>query len=109
MNGLYPATIIYSNSKGQITIPKRLRQELEINEKTPLATIGSAGKLILTPIESVNPKTRPWTPQRNKKLLEALLATKGSWSEEDGKAWDEMRKRRRRIELAAARKNRAAW
>lgn len=88
------------NDKGQIVIPKEIREKLGITSGTPLNLIARGGGLYIYPIEEVIT-----TIDRENSYPEILQKTRGSWR--DGA--DKIRKRRREIELEASRKRKQAW
>lgn len=93
--------IVVPNQKGQIVIPKKARQALNINPGTPLNLIVRGGEIYIHPVEEVIVKT-----EKESTYSEILEMTRGAWLDED---WDALRKRRRKIELAASRKRKKAW
>ena len=73
------AEIITMSSKGQIVVPKELREEMKINEGTNFAIFGKDDTLILKKIEvpkanEVFEKVHKWGTE---------LAKKKGWKEED--------------------------
>jgi len=89
------------NSKGQVVIPKKYREELGINEKVPLNITLQGKGLYITPIEkSISSK------DSRKLFIEVLEKTAGAWI---GDSWPETEKRRRKIELAASRRRKKVW
>lgn len=99
--------IVTPTSKWQITIPKKLREKLNMEKKTPLNATVKDGSLIMVPIKKMV-KEDIWTEERRKELLKALKEARGIWA----KDWPKIKKRlekQRKIELEAAKKARKAW
>jgi AbrB family looped-hinge helix DNA binding protein len=89
------------NSKGQIVIPKKFRDELGIDEEMFLSLSLRGNGIYLTPFEKTS------SLKNSRELwLEVLKRTAGSWA---GDSWPETEKRRRKIELAASKKRKKAW
>lgn len=78
-------TVAKPNSKGQIVIPKKFREELKINENTYLNLVLNGKGVLITPLNK-------WqaTSDSNKIFLEILKRTAGTWSGDD---WKETEKR----------------
>lgn len=93
------------NSKGQIVIPKKIRDQLNINENTLLNIIVKDNGIYLYPVVDVT-TTKDAEISRNK-LMVALERTRGLWA--DDKDFDKRQRIRRKIELAASRKRKKAW
>ena len=95
--------IVNTNVKGQIVIPKRIRDSLAISPQTPLQIIQAGQSIVLHPISDVVRRTDSKDTWRD-----VLEMTAGSWGEANEKTnqADEARKRR---ELAAAKKRKASW
>lgn len=93
--------ITQPNSKGQIVIPKKFRDELGIDEEMFLSLSLRGNGIYLTPFEKT-------VPSKNSRALfvEILKKTAGSWA---GDSWPETEKRRRKIELAASKRRKNAW
>ena len=90
-----------TNSKGQIVIPKKFRDKLNINEKVPLTIQLKEDGVTIKPLR------KSVTSEENRKLtIEILKSTAGAWA---GDNWPETEKRRRKIELAASRRRKKAW
>lgn len=94
--------IVQPNTKGQIVIPKQIRNLLGITPKTPLNVMVRGTGIYLQPIVGVITKSD------GEDLYGKILdQTRGAWR--DDKAWDELEKQRRRVELASTKKNKQAW
>jgi AbrB family looped-hinge helix DNA binding protein len=91
--------ISYANTKGQVVIPKAYRDELRLNETVPLNLILIDGGILMRPVKNI-----VWTDKnevKNDSFLEVLKRTQGSWAGDD---WNKTEKKRRKIELAAAKR-----
>lgn len=99
--------IVEPNEKGQIVIPKKIRDELNINENTPLNMIVRDEAIHLYLITDVT--TRAEAEISHRKLLAVLEKTRGAWANEDWAAYDKKEKERRKIELKAAKRMKKAW
>lgn len=92
------------NTKGQIVIPKGIRNTLGILPGKPLnITIGGGG-IHMYPVDEVFTKTELETAR-----TELWKKTAGAWSDEDWEEWNKMRERRRKIELKASLRRKKAW
>lgn len=89
------------NTKGQIVIPKNIRDTLGIGEDTPLNLVVRGNGIYIYPIAQIVAKTEKVSSYS--KLLEK---TQGAWAGDD---WDVTEARRRKIELKAAKKMRESW
>lgn len=98
-------TIVTPNVKGQIVIPKKIRDGLNITENTALNIVDDGKTIYIHPIKEITTTSE----SNNNKLLQVLKETQGAWANEDWNAYDRMEKRRRKIELAAAKKMKKAW
>lgn len=94
--------IVTPNTKGQIVIPHKMRKELGIAAGTYLQLILIGNSIVVRPIRDVMT-----AETENSAILKILEKTRGAWG--DAKDWDQMRKRRRRIELAASRRRKQLW
>ena len=93
--------ITQPNAKGQIVIPKKFRDELDIDNNVQLALSLLGAGIYIRPIKDVV------TAENYKKsFTEILEMTRGSWAGDD---WPKTAARRRRIELAASKRRKAAW
>lgn len=89
------------NNKGQIVIPKHIRDSLGMIEGQPLQIVVSGTGVYIKPVREVI------TGSSSKDLyLKILEQTKGTWAEDD---WEETEKRSRAIETEAAKKSRKKW
>ncbi len=69
------------NSKGQIVIPKQLRDALGITPKTPLNLVLRGGGIYIYPIDEVITKL-----ESESSYLSILEKTQGAWTND--KSWD---------------------
>ncbi len=69
--------IVESNSKGQIVIPKMIRDSLGITEGKYLNVIQRGGGIYIYPVESINT-----TIESENTLLQVLEASLGIWKDE---------------------------
>lgn len=99
--------IVEPNSKGQIVIPKKIRDELNINESTPLNMIVRDDAIHLYLITDVTTIAEAEFSRR--KLLAVLEKTRDAWADEDWAAYDKKEKERRKIELKVAKRMKKAW
>jgi len=88
-----PATIpinqvVIPSQKWQVTIPKKIREKINLVGKTPLNITADNGKITMVPIRKAILED-VWTEERRKKLLAALKEVKGIWA----KDWPEIKKR----------------
>lgn len=90
--------IATSNVKGQIVIPKIIREALDIRPRTNFNVIVSGGGIQLHPIRTV-----VTLAEKNKAFLKLLEMTQGSWGPMTKKE-KLMEKKRRALELARTRR-----
>lgn len=95
-------TIVQPNEKGQVVIPKAIRDALGITPKVPLNVMMSGQTICLSPLRVLISGGE----NDQESYLSVLEKTRGSWKDED---WETLRKKRRAIELKASRRNRKAW
>lgn len=91
------------NSKGQIVIPKTVRDLLGITPNIPLNLIVRDNALHMYPVREINSDHKIL----NTAFLKLLKKTQGAWA--DDKTWVKTRKKRRKIELEASKKRKQAW
>ncbi len=99
--------IVTPTERWQVTIPKKIREELGLVELLPFNVASDNGKITMIPVKKIV-KEDVWTEERRKKLLKALKEVKGIWA----KDWPKIKKRfekQRKIEIKAAKKMREAW
>ncbi len=94
-------TITKPNSKGQIVIPKKFRQELDINENVFVNLILKPEGVLISPLN------KSTTSSDSKKIFQEILkSTSGAWKNDD---WKSTEKRRRKIEIQAAKSRKSEW
>lgn len=80
--------IVTPTQKWQVTIPKKIREEIGLVEKTPLNVTTDNGKITMVPIKTAIQED-VWTEGRRRKLLAALKEVRGIWA----KDWPKIKKR----------------
>lgn len=98
--------IVIPTSKWQVTIPKKLREKLDMKKKIPLNATVKDGKLVMVPIKKIV-KEDIWNEERRRKLLKALREVRGMWADDD-KGITRIKKQRKR-DLKEIKKLRKAW
>lgn len=93
--------IVTPNSKGQIVIPKTVREELGINPRVPLNLVVRGGSIYLYPISDVVTKI-----EAESSYPALLRKTQGAWR---GDTWKETEKMRKNIELGASKRRKQTW
>jgi AbrB family looped-hinge helix DNA binding protein len=94
--------ITTTNKKGQIVIPKKIRDQLSLNADVPINIFVRGNTICLKPIDKLLAKFE------SEEIYEKILQkTQGAWSED--KTWDETQKRREAIELDEAKKRKNQW
>lgn len=94
--------ITYPNQKGQVVIPKRMRDALGFAPGVAINIVPRDNGVYLFPVNTLSDKTADETTA----FLKILDKTRGSWANDD---WPETEKRRRKIELDATRRRKKAW
>lgn len=94
-------TIIKPNQKGQVVIPKEFRDELGINSDVALNLILRGGGIYIYPVEEVIGAV-----EEENSYLKILEKTKGTWKDED---WENLRSKKRKIELSASKRRKQKW
>lgn len=87
-----------TNSKGQLVIPKKFRDELNIDEEKTLMVSLIPGAVVIRPIVDVVVDTSDKTA-----YLDLLKKTRGSWITKDSG------KKKKGLELRASKKRKSAW
>ena len=98
-------TIVTPNTKGQIVIPKKIRDDLIITEDTPLNIRIMDDGIYIHPITEV--VTNAEEDKRHQVLMRILKETQGTWAND--KEFNKRQKRMRKMEIAAAKKMRKTW
>lgn len=99
--------IVEPNSKGQIVIPKKIRDNLGISPGTPLNMVVRDDIIHLYPVKEVTTNTE--VEIARKRLLIALEKTRGAWADEDWEVYDKKERQRRKQELESTRKLKKSW
>lgn len=93
--------ITRANSKGQIVIPKKYREQVGIKKDIPLNIVVEGSYITIHPVKAVFSAN-----SLTEKYLKILKQTQGSWAGDD---WQETEKKRRTLELKATKKNKQVW
>ena len=93
--------LITPNSKGQVVIPQKIREQLGIDEESVLQIFSAGGGVVIYPIESVERKI-----EGKSSYLDVLEATAGSWVGDD---WDATAAKRAGIEKNKTEKAKKTW
>ena len=89
------------NQKGQIVIPKKIRDALGITASTPLQIKQIGDGILLQPLEEIVTKV-----EQNIAFSKLLEKTRGAWHND----YDEkLEKKRRKMELEASKKRKQSW
>lgn len=94
-------TITTPNAKGQIVIPKAMREALGISPKMPVNVTLRGDGIYIHPIAQIVAKGE--NVSSYSKLLEK---TQGAWAGDD---WEATEAKRRKIELKASKRMRKSW
>lgn len=97
--------IVTPNIKGQIVIPKKIRDGLNITKNTPLNIRVVDDGIYIHPITEV--VTNAEEDKRHRVLLQILKETQGAWAND--KEFDKRQKKMRKMEIAAAKRMRKTW
>lgn len=89
------------NKKGQIVIPKKMREALGIDANVSLNVILRGEGIYIYPVKEVITKG-----EGESSYIKILQKTQGAWTEED---WDSLRKKRTKTELLASKRRKQAW
>ena len=90
-----------TNDKGQLVIPKDMRDALGIDSSVTLNLVLAGNGIYVYPVEEFITKS-----ETESSYLQLLGKTKGTWAHED---WDEVEKNRSKIELEASRSRKNQW
>jgi len=91
-----------TNQKGQLVIPKEMRDKLGIDSSVPLNLVLRDNGIYIAPIEAVITKA-----EKEETYLDLLAKTKGGWSKSGD--WEETREKRKKIELKASEERKKKW
>ena len=89
------------NEKGQLVIPKDIRDDLGINPSVPLNIILRGNVINIYPVESVITKA-----DGENTYLALLKKTQGSWNKDK---WIRTQTKRTNIEIDASKKRKNPW
>ncbi len=98
-------TIVTSNIKGQIVIPKKIRDQLNITENTALNIVDDGKTIYIHPIKEVT----AISDFDNSAFYKILKKTQGAWADGDWDRYDREEKKRRKAEILATKRNKKAW
>jgi len=90
-----------TNDKGQLVIPKEMRDALGIDSSVTLNLVLAGNGIYVYPVEEFITKSE--TENSYAYLLEK---TKGKWADEN---WDEVEQNRSKIELEASKSRKNQW
>lgn len=96
-------TITKSNSKGQIVIPKDIRDTLGINDSVFLNIVARGRGVYIYPIEDVS-----LVSDRSDSYVRILKKTQGAWGKSSAAEIARVQSCRKK-ELAASQKRKAQW
>lgn len=88
-----------TNSKGQVVIPKKMRDHLGIKPEVPLSIVEAGDGIFISPIKEVITDS-----EAESSYLKLLEKTKGAWRDKDHRA-----KQRSEIELKASKQRKKLW
>lgn len=94
-------TITQANQKGQVVIPKKIRETLDIDVDTPLNLVLRGGGVYIYPVEEIITKT-----ESENSFVNLLQKTKGKWANDE---WNKTKRKRKSIELKASRTRKQLW
>ena len=94
-------SILIPNVKGQIVIPKEIRDALGINTNVPLNLVIRGKGIYLYPIEELITQA-----EVEGSYLKLLEKTEGTWVDED---WKKLKEKREKIELLASDRRKRIW
>lgn len=95
-------TLATSNTKGQVVIPKKIREQLNITPDTILQVGLTANSFVFTPVKSVITLA-----DSDSSYLQILEKTHGSWLEAEKPKKQKTNKRN--LELLASKNRKQAW
>ena len=93
-------TVTKPNQKGQIVIPKAIRDTLHITKDVSLSIGMRGGSIYISPLSDMGT-----TAESKDAYIKILGKTKGTWKED----WSTLEKKRRKLELAASKIRRRTW
>ena len=90
------------NTKGQIVIPKKYRDQLGITANTPLNIVHKNQGIFIYPLKNVSIDDKKTKEEIFSDILEK---TKGAWSKKNWKKWEKEETKRKKLELKSSLKN----
>ncbi len=93
--------ITKTSSRGQIVIPREMRIKLGIEKNDVMNLVLRGGGIYMYPVKRVITKE-----ERESSYVAVLKKTQGAWA---GDNWQTTRKRRKELEIKAAKKGRSKW
>lgn len=90
-----------TNDKGQLVIPKDMRDALGIDSSVTLNLVLAGNGIYVYPVEEFITKS-----ETESSYLQLLGKTMGAWANED---WDKVEQDRTRIELEASKSRKNQW
>lgn len=94
-------TFATTNSKGQLIIPKKMRDALNIDSHVTLSLQLVGGGIYIYPVQEFIAKV-----ESESSYAQLLEKTKGAWKDED---WVGIREKRSSIELKASKTRKRPW
>ncbi len=89
------------NEKGQIVLPKEMRDALGINANIALNLILVGDRIYIYPVKEILTNS-----EADSSYLKLLEKTRGTWMDED---WKKLSKKRSQLELAASVSRKNSW
>lgn len=90
-----------TNDKGQLVIPKEMRDVLAIDASVTLNMVLAGKGIYIYPVEEFLTKA-----ERESSYLKLLEKTKGTWKNED---WERIREKKSKTELEASKLRKNVW
>lgn len=94
-------TVTTTNDKGQLVIPKEMRDALGIDSGATLNLVLAGKGIYVYPVEEFITKS-----EAESSYLQLLQKTKGTWADED---WDSLQQKRSKLELKASESRKNQW
>lgn len=94
-------TFATTNDKGQLVLPKEMRNALGIDSSVTLNIVLAGKGIYVYPVEEFITKS-----ETESSYLQLLQKTKGTWSDEN---WDELQQKRSEVELRASEDRKKRW
>lgn len=90
-----------TNDKGQLVIPKDMRDALGIDSEVTLNLVLAGNGIYIYPVEEFITKS-----ETESSYLHLLEKTRGTWNDE---SWDELQQKRSEVELKASQSRKSRW